>query len=60
MTLSTALIWRLAPLKPACLPMPMMVVLAGMYASMAAYWLAAETRRRPSGLSAGSLSRFWS
>ncbi len=58
MTLSTALIWRLAPLNPAPLPRPTRVVLAGISALMAVSWLAAEARRRPSGLSSGSASRF--
>ncbi len=58
MTLSTFLIWRLAPLKPASLPTPTMVVLAGTFALMYLSWSAAEARRRPSGLSSGSPSRF--
>lgn len=39
---------------PAFLPTPTMVVLAGTFALMTLSWLAAETARSPSGLSAGS------
>ncbi|CAM5452063.1 hypothetical protein STENM327S_07466 [Streptomyces tendae] len=57
MTLSTSLIWRLAPLSAAPRPTPTMVVLEGTFALMDRSCSAAEARRRPSGLSSGSALR---
>ncbi|CAM5474489.1 hypothetical protein STENM223S_08317 [Streptomyces tendae] len=57
MTLSTSLIWRLAPLSAAPRPTPMMVVSAGTFALMDRSCCAAEARRSPSGLSSGSALR---